>query len=293
MPEVVTDDGVRLHCEEAGSGSPVVFVHEFAGDCRSWEPQVRALARRHRCITYNARGYPPSQVPPGPERYSIQRAAYDVRAVLDGLGIRCAHVVGLSMGGYAALQFGLSYPDRALSLLVAGVGYGAEPEQRERFRAEAEAIAGMLRTQGMQAFADAYSTGPTRVQFQNKDPRGFAEFAAMLAEHCAQGSALTQLGFQRERPSLFDLEVELRALEVPTLIVTGDEDWPCLMPNVFMKQVIPSAGLLVVPNTGHTVNLEESEVFNRALGDFIAQVEAGRWPRRDPRSVSVSITGMR
>jgi pimeloyl-ACP methyl ester carboxylesterase len=292
MPEVVTDDGVRLHCDESGAGSPVVFVHEFAGDRRSWEPQVRALARRYRCITYNARGYPPSDVPLEKERYSMQRAADDVGSGLDGLGIEQAHVVGLSMGGYATLQFGLSHPGRALSLLVAGVGYGAEHAQRERFRAEADAIAGVLRSKGMQAFADAYSVGPTRVQFQNKDRRGFAEFASMLAEHSAEGSALTQLGFQRERPSVFDLEAGLRALDVPTLIVTGDEDWPCLAPSVFMKRTIPSAALLVVPNTGHTVNLEESEVFNRALIDFISQVEAGRWPRRDPRAVSASITGM-
>jgi len=290
---ITTDDGVRLHVEETGSGSPLVFVHEFAGDRRSWEPQVRALARRHRCITYDARGYPPSDVPDDPERYSMQRAGDDVRAVLDALGVERAHVAGLSMGGYATLQFGFSYPQRALSLLVAGVGYGAEPQQRERFRAEADAIARMLREQGMQAFADAYSVGPTRVQFQNKDPRGFAEFAAMLAGHSAQGSALTQLGFQRERPSIYDLDAELRALEVPTLIVTGDEDWPCLAPGAFMKQRIPGAALLVVPNTGHTVNLEESEAFNRALADFIAQVEAGRWPRRDPRAVSESITGMK
>ena len=288
-----TDDGVTLHVEETGAGSPVVFVHEFAGDRRSWEPQVRVLARRHRCVTYDARGYPPSDVPAEPGRYSMQRAADDVRAVLDGLGIERAHVVGLSMGGYATLQFGFSHPGRALSLLVAGVGYGAEPDQRERFRAEADTIARTLREQGMQAFADAYSVGPTRVQFQNKDPRGFAEFAAMLAEHSAEGSALTQLGFQRERPSVYDLEAQLRALEVPTLIVTGDEDWPCLAPGVFMKKLIPGAGLLVVPNTGHTVNLEESEVFNRALADFVAQVEAGRWPRRDPRAVSESITGIR
>ena len=292
MPTLTTDDGVTLHCEETGSGTPVVFVHEFAGDARSWEPQVRRLSRRYRCITCNARGYPPSAIPDDPHAYSQDRARDDVLAVLDALNIERAHVVGLSMGGFATLHFGLAYPERARSLVVAGVGYGAQPEQRARFQSEADTTANLLRTQGMAAFAQTYSTGPTRVQFQNKDPRGWQEFAEMLAEHSAAGSAHTQQGVQKQRPSLFELTDQMRTLTVPTLIVTGDEDWPCLAPGVFMKQTITSAALLVVPNTGHTVNLEEPDAFNTAIADFFTQVDAGRWPMRDPRAVSESITGM-
>ena len=293
MPHLTTDDGVKLYYEETGAGTPVVFVHEFAGDYRSWEPQVRFLSRRYRCITFNARGWPPSEVPEEPSRYSQDRARDDIRAVLDTLGIDKAHIVGLSMGGFATLHFGLHYPERALSLLVAGCGYGAERDQREKFREEAVKIAGRLERDGMAAFAAAYSLGPTRVQFQNKDPRGWREFADQLAEHSAKGAANTQLGIQRERPSIFDLEPQMRKLTVPTLIVTGDEDWPCLIPNVFMKQVIPSAALVVLPNTGHACNIEEPAGFNAALADFLAQVDSGRWPMRDPRAVSDSITGIR
>ena len=293
MPDLTTDDGVPLFYEDTGSGAPVVFVHEFAGDARSWEPQVRYLSRRYRCITYSARGYPPSGVPDDPGAYSQDRARDDVLAVLDALDVERAHVVGLSMGGFATLHFGLAYPERARSLVLAGVGYGAEPEQRDRFRSEADATAGFLRTRGMAAFAETYSAGPTRVQFQNKDPRGWREFAGMLAEHSAAGSAHTQQGVQKERPSIFDLAGRMQALTVPSLIVTGDEDWPCLVPSMFMKRTIPSAGLLVVPNTGHTINLEEPAAFNAALADFFAQVDAGRWPMRDPRAVSESITGMK
>ena len=293
MPTLTTDDGVRLAFEDTGSGTPVVFVHEFAGDLRSWEPQVRHLSRRYRCITWNARGFPPSDVPDDTGAYSQDRARDDVLAVLDALDIDRAHVVGLSMGGFATLHFGLAHPGRARSLVVAGVGYGAEPDQRERFRSEADITARVLRTEGMAAWAGAYSLGSTRVQFQNKDPRGWREFADMLAEHSAAGSAHTQQGVQKERPSVFDLAEGMKELTVPTLIVTGDEDWPCLVPSVFMKRTIPSAGLLVVPNTGHTVNLEEPAAFNAALADFFAQVDAGRWPARDPRAVSESITGMR
>ena len=130
MPHLTTDDGVKLYYEETGSGIPIVFVHEFAGDYRAWEPQVRYFSRRYRCITYNARGYPPSDVPKEPGRYSQDRARDDIRAVLDALKIDKAHIVGLSMGGFATLHFGFTYPDRARSLVIAGCGYGAEPDKR-------------------------------------------------------------------------------------------------------------------------------------------------------------------
>ena len=292
MPHLTTDDNVELYYEEVGSGTPIVFVHEFAGDYRSWEPQMRYFSRRYRCIAYNARGYPPSAVPAPGAGYSQARAAADIRCVLDQLKIDKAHVVGLSMGGLAVLHFGLTYPARARSLLVGGAGYGSEAGERDKFRAEASTIAARLERDGTAKFAEAYAYGPTRVQFERKDPRGFAEFKQMLAEHSAEGAIGTQLGVQRERPSLFDLEEQVRALKVPMLVVTGDEDWPCLLPNIFLKRTCASAALLVLPNSGHAVNLEEPGLFNAALADFLAQVDAGRWPVRDPRAISQSITGM-
>ena len=122
MPHLTTDDGVKLFYEETGGGIPIVFVHEFAGDCRSYEMQMRYFGQRYRCIAYNARGYPPSDVPEDGEKYSQKRACDDIRAVLDALKIDKAHIAGLSMGGFAALHFGFNYPDRARSLVVAGCG---------------------------------------------------------------------------------------------------------------------------------------------------------------------------
>jgi pimeloyl-ACP methyl ester carboxylesterase len=293
MARITTDDGVGLHVEEAGAGTPIVFVHEFAGDHRSWEQQLRYFAHSYRAITYSARGYPPSDVPEDPAKYSQERAARDILAVMDGLGIDKAHVVGLSMGGFATLHFGLMFPERALSLTVAGCGYGAEKAKNEQFRDEANASAEKLRGEGMKAYAEVYAHGPTRVQFENKDPRGFAEFKEMLGEHSADGSALTQLGVQRERPSLYDLEDRLKAMRTPMLIMTGDEDWPCLLPNIYLKEIVPTAALYVMPNAGHTINLEEPAAFNREVHDFIAKVDAGRWPERDPRAMSKSITGIK
>jgi pimeloyl-ACP methyl ester carboxylesterase len=293
MPHATADDGVRLYYEESGSGIPVIFVHEYAGDHRSWEPQMRHFGQRYRAITYAARGYPPSDVPADVAKYSQSRAADDIGAVLDHLGIDKAHVVGLSMGGFATLHFGFRHASRARSLVVAGCGYGAEPDQRVRFRAEAEAIADFIATQGITVFAEKYAYGPTRVQFENKDPRGFAEFKAQLAEHSALGARNTQLGVQRERPSLYELVDQMKALTVPTLVLTGDEDWPCLAPGILLKQHISTAALAVMPNCGHAINIEDPDEFNRLVSAFLAQVDAGRWPTRDPRAVTASITGIK
>src|SRR3954464_5614388 len=205
MPHLTTNDGVKLYYEETGKGIPIVFIHEFAGDYRSWEQQVRYFARYYRCITVNARGYPPSDVPQDGAKYSQDRARDDIRCVLDALKIDRAHIVGLSMGGFATVHFGFTYPERARSLVVAGCGYGAEPAKRQQFLEETAATAKRIEDLGMAKAAEGYALGPSRVQMQNKDPRGWEEFAAMLKEHSTLGSALTQRGVQNRRPSLYDL----------------------------------------------------------------------------------------
>ena len=291
MPTLTTDDGVKLYYEEAGTGAPLVFVHEFAGDLRSWELQLQHFSRLYRCIAYNARGYPPSDVPQDVERYSQDRATDDIRAVLDGLGIEKAHVVGLSMGAFATLHFGIRYPDRALSLTIAGGGYGAHPAQYEKFQTDAKANAQIIRDQGMAHFAATYGHGPTRVQLKNKDPRGFAQYARLLAEHSAPGSANTMLGYQARRPSLYALTEQMKRIPTPTLILAGDEEEPCLEVCLLMKRCIPKAGLAILPKSGHAINLEEPALFNRLLEDFLHQVQAGGWSARDPVAAPASIWG--
>jgi pimeloyl-ACP methyl ester carboxylesterase len=266
-------------------------VHEFAGDVRSWEPQLRHLGRRHRCITYNARGYPPSDVPDDVAKYSQARARDDIRAVLDALKIDKAHIVGLSMGGFATVHFGFTYPDRALSLVIAGCGYGAHPSMRAQFTSEAEASAARFEELGMAKAAEAYALGPTRVQHQNKDPRGWREMADQLAEHSTLGGTMTLRGVQSRRPSLYDLTEEMKKITAPTLIMTGDEDWACLDPGILMKRNIATAALVVLPNAGHAVNLEDPDVFNAHLDAFLHAVEVGKWPTRDPRAMAGSILG--
>ena len=253
---------------------------------------MRFFSGGYRCITYAARGYPPSGVPGDGAAYSQDRAVADAVAVLDGLGVDRAHVVGLSMGGFTALHLTLRHPARVASAVVAGAGYGAQPERSEAFRAECEAIAAAFETEGAQRVAARYAVGPARVQFQNKNPRGWAEFAAALAGHSSLGAALTMRGVQAARPSLYRLRDELTQVRTPVLLVAGDEDEGCLETALMLKRTISSSGLAILPRTGHTANLEEPEVFNGLVDRFLAAVERGAWRPRDPRSLSASTTGI-
>ena len=284
MAFALAADGVRLFWEEAGSGTPIIFVHEFGGNHWSWEPQLSFFARRHRCVTFAARGFAPSDIPLDVAAYSQAQAADDIIAVLDAAGIAKANVVGLSMGGFAALHAGLRHPERVLSVTAAGAGYGAEKAHEAYFRGISEQVAANFETRGAAAFAPTYAEGASRVQFQDKDPRGWALFAERLAQHSAPGAANTMRGVQMRRPSLYDLEDQFRTMAVPLLVMVGDEDDHCLQPGLFLKRTVPASGLAVFPKSGHTLNLEEPALFNHLLAEFIAQVEAGRWLPRDHRA---------
>ena len=284
MSWATTKDQYRLHYEEAGSGTPILFVHEFAGDWRAWEPQMRHFARRHRCITYSARGYPPSDIPQDVSAYSQATAVQDALAVLDAAGVDRAHIVGLSMGGFATIHFGLTAPERALSLTVAGAGYATEKSTQEFYRALSRETAQKFDTIGAKALAETYALGATRVQLQNKDPRGWAEFLQYMSEHSALGSALTLKNYQALRPSLYDYAGRLRDIDVPVLLAVGDEDDPVIEANIYLKRTMPRAGLWIHPATGHGLNIEEPDEFNRRLAEFWGAVERGTWRRRDPRA---------
>ena len=278
-------NGARLYYEEAGTGTPIIFLHEFAADFRSWEGQLRWFSRFYRCVAVNARGYPPSDVPDADETYEYGHFVDDIGAVLDHLGEDKAYVVGLSMGAYAALHFGLRHPERALGLVLASGGSGAPLEQKAEFREQSHLLADRFLKEGAPAVAPSLALSPTRVQLQNKDARGWEEFNGYLEEHSAMGSALTARNYQGGRPSFYELEADLKAMTVPVLLAVGDEDDPCLDVNLFLKRTIATAGLWVVPRTGHGINLEEPAAFNEALQQFFFAVERGSWHARDPRSI--------
>ncbi|MET4798422.1 alpha/beta hydrolase [Bradyrhizobium sp. LB11.1] len=285
MPHATTWDDVRIYFEEAGQGTPILFLHEFAADYTNWEPQMRYFSRAHRCITYSARGYTPSDVPDG-EAYTYEHFYTDALAVLDHLKIERAHLVGLSMGAYSSLQIGLNAPQRALSMTLAGVGSGSEIENLENWRKQCRANSEQFETLGSAEIAKVTREAPSRIPFLVKDPRGHADFYAALARHDSKGSANTMRGFQGGRPSIYTMTGAIRGVATPTLIICGDEDDPCVGASLFLKKHLPAAGLAMFPKSGHVLNLEEPALFNESVERFVTLVEAGRWPVRDPRSLA-------
>ena len=285
MPYATARDGTELYYEEAGRGTPIVFVHEFSGDHRSWEMQMRYFARRYRCIAFNTRGYPPSAVPKALSKYTQAIVIDDIAAVMSHLGLRKAHIVGCSLGARTAIGFGITHAARALSVTSVGAGAGSNPATRAAFLRTTQANARRFLESGVRATLRAAGVAPGRITQMNKDPRGFAEFRRWQEEHSALGLANTQRGVQLKRATIFQLESALRRMKVPLFVVSGDDDDNCVAPALFMKRVCPAARLWICPATGHTVNTEEPDLFNRMLGDFLALVDARRWRPRDPRSV--------
>jgi pimeloyl-ACP methyl ester carboxylesterase len=234
----------------------------------------------------------PSDVSETPDQYSQLRAAEDVRDVLKHLGIEKAHVIGLSQGGYASLHFGLKFLDMAHSVVIAGCGYGSA-DDKEAWKSETSAIAQRFLDQGIEKVSTFYAYGPTRVQFENKDLRGFAAFVKRFNEHSPLGCANTFLGVQGQRSSVYELKDEMAKMTVPAYIMTGNEDEPCLDPGIMKKRTIRSSWLAVLPQSGHAINLEEPSLFNRLFEEFLTAVESGQFCNRDPRSVSQSMSGLK
>ena len=174
-------------------------------------------------------------------------------------------------------NFGITHPDKALSLTICGAGHGSDPQTREQFLKDSAELAERMVTLGMEKGTEHYANNASRRRFGQKDPAGFAAFNRQFAEHSATGSSLTMRGYQLRRRTIYQLEEEMRRIAAPTLIVTGDDDDPCIEPSLFMKRTIPGARLWVVPRTSHTVNLEEPVWFNEVVGRFIAEVDSGRW----------------
>ncbi len=266
---MIASNGAELYVEEVGSGQPILFLHEMGADLHSWEPQLRHFARSHRCIAYNARGYPPSSVPAEAGAYSQETAARDALAVLDALDIERAHVVGLSMGSFATLQFGLDFPERVRSLTVAGCGSGSMLADYDASQRGYETMAASIERDGLDAFAARYAAKPVRQAQRRKDPRGWEAFSQGLRGLSAVGLAGTLRGVQGRRPSLWHLQPRLAQLHRPVLLLCGDQDTPCLQPNLFLNEVLPDSRLFVFGDSGHALNQEEPGLFNQLLRDFI------------------------
>ncbi len=276
----VQSDGARLYYEEAGTGTPVVFAHEFSGDLWSWEKQIQHFSRRYRCIAFNARGYPPSDVPQALSRYSHKHAVDDVAAVMRHLRVSKAHIIGCSMGSRTTLDFGLTYPRMALSLTMIGIGSGGDPRNKAEFIKHAETRARVYEERGLAVVLAGLRKADNRVRLKRKNTRAFEDFGRRFLQHSAQGCANITRRVMARRVSLFSMEKALRALKVPAHVIVGDEDPGAIDSGLFMKQVSPAVRLSVIPDTGHLVNLEEPDLMHRLTEDFFALVELRQWRPR-------------
>jgi pimeloyl-ACP methyl ester carboxylesterase len=269
MPKAVSK-GVEIYYEVSGSGEPIVFSHELAGDYRSWRQQVQFFSSYYRVVTYNFKGYPPSHVPTSLSAYSQDQAVDDLLALLDHLDISEAHLVGLSMGGNVSLNFAIKYPQRTKSLVVAGTGNGSD--KPEDFLKSAENFADRLDSRDLTAKTD-FTKNQNRQQLRHKDKSSWQEFVNYFMEHPPIGLAHTLRRVLARRPTIYSLEKELRSLEVPALIMVGDEDKGCIKPSLFMNDCIPQSRLVIFPQSGHLLNLEEPELFNTEVLNFTTKVE--------------------
>jgi pimeloyl-ACP methyl ester carboxylesterase len=280
-------NGVSLFYEDTGEGDPIVFAHEFADDYRSWADQVSHFAQRYRCIAYNARGFAPSEAPTALDAYSLEHSVADMAGLMRNLGINHAHIVGLSMGSMTTLNFGLRHPEMARSLVVAGTGPGDTARAKARFEAEIVVFIADIETKGWARVAEDYGLTDDRLRLRDKNPAAYHAFQDRLAARQLDGPLQTLRRVVTGRPLLADLADELDSMAVPTLIATGDEDHVCIDTSLYLKRVLPVAGVRIFPKTGHAINLEEPERFNEMLDDFFAAVEGGRWHPTPAASRSV------
>jgi pimeloyl-ACP methyl ester carboxylesterase len=268
-------NGVNLYYEETGDGFPLVFSHEFAGDYRAWEPQVRFFAPHYRVIAYNHRGYPPSSVPNDAESYTNEQLVEDLHKLFAFLGIRRAHLAGLAMGATVALNFAIAFPEMVASLTSGGSGAGSI--NREDFLRRTDMLADILEQKGMDGYISNIEGLPARLILRHKSPHKWETFLRNLRELSPIACAHLLRGVLARRKTIFELEANLKALKVPTLIMVGDQDVPSLEPSIFMHRHIPFSGLAVFPMSGHTLNTEEPDLVNSVMSAFLTAIDNGRW----------------
>lgn len=277
-------NGVEIAYEVCGSGASLLLLHEYATDMQSWEAQVRFFSRHYQVIRFNNRGYPPSSVPTDPEAYRHEHLIGDIGRLLDHLGVSRAHFVGIATGGNLALNFALRHPDKVLGLVVVGAGAGTS--DRENWLRAAKELADAISRRGVQAAVDAIAHAPQRQALRLKDPRGWQAFLQMIAQLDPVGAENLMRVTLPSRLPVTELGEALRSCPLPILVMMGDGDHPADAASRFIAQQAPFAGLAVLPNCGHTLNLEEPVLFNQLVADFLAAVTGGRWGRwQNPKGI--------
>ena len=267
-----SSDGVTLSYAEEGAGAPIVFVHEFGGDHRSWHRQVPVLSQDFRCIVYSARGFLPSSVPSSRDQYGQAQSTGDLLALMDHLELPAAHVVGTSMGSFTSLDFALNHPDRVLSLTLVGNSSGPRDEaERQNYRKTWIGHEIDLReSHGGEGAVAVLLDDPAYQSFQKNQSADWAIYADNLRGQSVKGAVHVLSTLHWNRRSLFEDQERLKALTQPVMLVTGDEDYYLVAEtNAFLKNILPNVSWHQFEATGHLVNIEQPEPFNRLLADFV------------------------
>jgi len=273
MP-VTQVSGVRIHYKDEGQGYPVLFMHGFASDLQSWDEQVPVLVDKYRVVRYDCRGHGGSESPDHQDDYSQEILVDEALGLLDAIGLDKAHVCGLSMGGGTALNLALKHPDRVSAAIIAstGAGSGAEESFLEGFKA----LTDMLDRGDLESFAKTLASSPVAAVFSKLRPDLIETTKERRMRNNPGGLAHIIRGAIMRRKSIFALEDQLKNMKVPALIVAGELDQACRGPADFMGRHIPRSRLVVFPETGHVVNLERREDFNREMLGFLDDVACGR-----------------
>jgi pimeloyl-ACP methyl ester carboxylesterase len=269
MPYLRTDDRVRIYYEEHGSGTPLVLAYGIGGNVKMWDVNVPGLASRHRLVLWEPRGHARSDSPEDPAKYSFRRWALDLGAVLDHLGLRRAHVGGLSLGAGIATRFALAFPGRVRSLVVTNSSSASGlPLSWQNIVLRARSIEITL-TQGMDAMAEfAMASNPNVSERLALDPGAKAEFYEEYRQ-------LQPIGYANALRALLAMDHitgDLPRLRMPVLLIGGDRD-PSLGPMKLMHRKIRGSKLVVLSPASHFANRDQPEAWNRTVLDFLARVD--------------------
>jgi pimeloyl-ACP methyl ester carboxylesterase len=249
MPKI-DRDGVKIHYEVHGSGTPLLLTHGYSSTAAMWQGQIAALSKHHKLVLWDMRGHGQSDYPDDPRAYSEALTVGDMAALLDAVGAERAIVGGLSLGGYMSLAFYRAHPERVRALLIIDTGPGFKKDDaREAWNRRAQETADRFEREGL---AVLKSLSRERSSVSHRDAAGLARAArGMLTQRDA-----------RVIESLPDIKV-------PALVVVGADDAPFLAASDYMATKIPGAKKVVIPAAGHAVNIDQPQAFADAVLPFL------------------------
>jgi 3-oxoadipate enol-lactonase len=256
-------DDLEIGYDDGGSGMPVLFVHGFPHDRTLWTPQLQGMTAQARVLAVDLRGFGETSVAPP---YSMDQYADDLVGFMDTLHLERAVVAGLSMGGYVAFAMWRRHPTRIRGLVLVNTRAGADSDEARQKR---RSLMTLAREQGSAAIADSTLTGMLGKTTRARRPDIVNEVHRMISSAPTEG-VIGALQAMIDRP---DSSETLRTIDVPVLVVTGDEDAIIPIEDVqSMQAAIRGSSLEVIAGAGHLSNLERPAAFNHVVSEFLAKL---------------------